>query len=486
MQTEVYTPSQRILVLGLGHSGAAAAYWCAHQGWSVRLADTRPTPPDIDELRQALSEADAQWVLGSEALDEAVLQGVCTLVLSPGLSPHEPRLKALLEKAEEQGIECINELTLFARALAQAAQQRDYHPQLIAITGTNGKTTVATMVAHLLREHEISVQLAGNISPSCMSAWLAAQQTGLWPEVWVLECSSFQLHSMQDLHPDVATVLNISQDHLDWHVSASDYQNDKMRLLQQAKRVVYHRDDPIVCRAAQALSQPQWSFGRQQPEQERQLGIFVDAQDRRWLAVCDAAGQYTQLLPCGSLSVLGEHNESNALAALALLAALDWPIRQMAEALSRYRGEPHRCEWVRDVRDVRFINDSKGTNVGATVAAIQGIEAPKILIAGGLGKGQDFTPLAEAIRAGDVRHTVLYGADAARIAQTLRECDLPHSMVAQLDSAVEQAFGFASARDVVLFSPACASMDQFENYQARGRAFVDAVSELALDLGEVQ
>src|SRR5690625_179458 len=126
MQTEVYTPSQRILVLGLGHSGAAAAYWCAHQGWSVRLADTRPTPPDIDELRQALSEADAQWVLGSEALDEAVLQGVCTLVLSPGLSPHEPRLKALLEKAEEQGIECINELTLFARALAQAAQQRDY------------------------------------------------------------------------------------------------------------------------------------------------------------------------------------------------------------------------------------------------------------------------------------------------------------------------------------------------------------------------
>src|SRR5690625_4978786 len=164
MHTKVFTPSQRVLVLGLGHSGAAAAYWCAHQGWPVRLADTRTTPPGIDELQQALAEADAQWVLGPEAIEEAVLSGVSTLVLSTGLSPHEPQLAKLLEKAQQQGIECINEVTLFARAMQQAAQERDYRPQLIAITGTNGKTTVACMVAHMLREHGVSAQLAGNIS----------------------------------------------------------------------------------------------------------------------------------------------------------------------------------------------------------------------------------------------------------------------------------------------------------------------------------
>src|SRR5690625_754736 len=485
MHTEVYTPSQRILVLGLGHSGAAAAYWCAHQGWSVRLADTRPTPPGIDELRQALSAHDAQWVLGDQALQDTVLDDVRTVVLSPGLSPHEPQLTALLEQAKARDIECINELTLFARALNRAAQLDDYHPQLIAITGTNGKTTVATMVAHMLREHEVSVQLAGNISPSCMSAWLAAEQTGQWPDVWVLECSSFQLHSMQDLHVDVGTVLNISQDHLDWHASARDYENDKKRLLQHAKRVVYNRDDATVYALAQEFDQHQWSFGRSHPQEDWQLGLFVDVQERRWLAMRDAMGQYAQLLPCGSLSLVGEHNENNALAALALLAALDWPVAQMVESLRRYRGEAHRCEWVQTIGGVRFINDSKGTNVGATVAAIQGIDAPKVLIVGGLGKGQDFTPLAEAIRSGAVRHTVLYGADAARIAQTLRTYELSHSLVAQLSQAVEQAFGFAENQDVVLFSPACASMDQFENYQARGLAFTEAVREIALDSGEV-
>lgn len=485
MHTKVFTPSQRVLVLGLGHSGAAAAYWCAHQGWPVRLADTRTTPPGIDELQQALAEADAQWVLGPEALKEAVLSEVSTLVLSPGLSPHEPQLAKLLEKAQQQGIECINEVTLFARALQQAAQERDYRPQLIAITGTNGKTTVACMVAHMLREHGVSVQLAGNISPSCMSAWLAAQQMKQWPDVWVLECSSFQLHSMRDLQPDVGTILNISQDHLDWHASSLDYQNDKMRLLEHSTRIVYNRDDAVVRALAQEVQAPHWSFGRSQPEKEKQLGLFIDAQGQRWLSMCTAQGQYVQLLPANSLSLLGEHNENNALAALALLAALDWPVTQMVESLTRYRGEPHRCEWVQTVRGVRFINDSKGTNVGATVAAIYGIEAPKVLIAGGLGKGQDFNPLAEAIRDAQVRHTVLYGADATRIAQTLREHNLPHSLVVELPQAVEQAFGFAQEQDVVLFSPACASMDQFENYMVRGRAFIDAVNELALDLGEV-
>ncbi len=485
MQTEVFTPSQRVLVLGLGHSGAAAAYWCAHQGWPVRLADTRAMPPSIEELRQALVDADAQWVLGAEALDDAILDGVSTLLLSPGLSPHEPQLAALLAKAQQQGIECINELTLFARALQQAAIERDYHPQLIAITGTNGKTTVACMVAHMLREHGVSVQLAGNISPSCMSAWLAAKQTNQWPEVWVLECSSFQLHSMQDLRPDVGTILNISQDHLDWHASAHDYENDKMRLLQHSDRVVYYRDDAVVRALAQQLSVPLWSFGRDHPQKERQLGLVHDALGQRWLAMKGAAGQSTLLLPANSLSLLGEHNENNALAASALLAALDWPIERMIESLTRYRGEPHRCEWVRTVRGLRFINDSKGTNVGATVAAIRGIEAPKVLIAGGVGKGQDFSPLAEAIREGQVRHTVLYGADALRIAQTLRAYELPHSLVAALPQAVEQAFSLAEQQDVILFSPACASMDQFENYMVRGQAFIDAVNELALDLGEV-
>src|SRR5690625_1547285 len=477
---------KKYLVLGLGQSGAAAARWCAHQGWAMRLADTRSSPPEIESLQADLAQADVQWVLGPDALAPSVLENIDVLVLSPGLSPQDDEVAALLSAAQARGIACLNDLGLFAQALAEAATTRDYRPQLLAITGTNGKTTVARMLTHMLQAHGVAAQAAGNISPSFLGAWLTATKTGQWPEVWVLECSSFQLQTMSDLQPTVGALLNISQDHLDWHGSATDYAAAKQRLLAVSERVVSNADDPAVQALQAQLPQSadsRWYFSQGQPEQDRSLGLCTDAAQTVWF--CVHATTLKHLLPVAALQVLGAHNQSNALAALAVLAAADWPIAQMASALADFVGEAHRCEWVRTVRAVRFINDSKGTNVGATVAAIQGLPQNKILIAGGLGKGQDFAPLAQAVADHQVRHSFLYGADASLIAQALDAAKQPYTVVDALAQAVPQAFAQAQANEVVLFSPACASLDQFANYMQRGQAFVQAVEELALDLGEV-
>lgn len=481
--------TSQYLILGLGQSGAATARWCVRQGWSVRLADTRLQFPGQAALRTALQQSSAarvQWALGDAALSPEVLEGIDVLVLSPGLSPLEPKVSALLELAEAKGIHCTNELNLFVQALASAAHEHNYTPQLIAITGTNGKTTVATMVAHMLTDYGEQVQLAGNISPSFLEAWMRILDRGDYPAVWVLECSSFQLHWLQSFAPDVATVLNIDQDHLDWHGSAQAYLQDKLRLLQQAKRIVTNAAEPELLRYGQALGKPGWTFSMSAPTQAAAVGI-CQQQGQAFDMFClrNEQNQFSHLLPVRSLKVLGAHNVQNALAALALLGAAGWPVHEMAGALMDYQGEPYRCAWVRTVGAVQFINDSKGTNVGATVAAIEGMQGPKVLIAGGLAKGQDFAPLTLAVRAGQVRHCVLYGADAPLIAQALTEQGLPHTVVQTLQQAVPLAFELTGSADVVLFSPACASMDQFDSYMQRGQAFVDAVAELALDQGEV-
>lgn len=480
--------ASRYLILGLGQSGTATARWCVRQGWPVRLADTRAelaaNQALLTEFGQ-LPEAQVQWALGANALSAEVLDDIDTLVLSPGLSPNAPELSALLALAQEKGIHCTNELNLFTDVLSVAADTQGYTPQIIAITGTNGKTTVATMVAHMLKAYGEQVQLAGNISPSFLEAWMQRVEQEQLPAVWVLECSSFQLHWLASFAPDVATVLNIEQDHLDWHGSAEAYLTDKLRLLQQAKQIVINQDDAVIAKQAALLDKPNWTFALARPTQVAALGICDQIQAFDMLCLRNEQDQFFNLLPVRSLKVLGQHNVQNALAACALLGAAGWPVHEMAGALMDYQGEPYRCEWVRMIGDVQFINDSKGTNVGASIAAIEGIEGQKILVAGGLAKGQDFEPLAQAIQAREVKHTVLYGADAKLIAQALSAHGLPYTVVDTLQAAVPLAFKQAANGGVVLFSPACASMDQFENYLKRGRAFVDAVSDLALTQGEV-
>src|SRR5690625_3342723 len=322
MPTTQNNPSFRYLILGLGQSGAAAARWCARQGHALRLADTRCHPPQLEALQAELADAKPQWVLGPEALNPAVLDQVDALVVSPGLAPTDPALAKLLAEAEVQGVECLNELTLFARALQHAERSRGYRPQVAAITGTNGKTTVACMVAHLLAAQSVQAQLAGNISPALLDAWLQCEQQQRWPEVWVVECSSFQLHGQQDFQPQVGALLNISQDHLDWHGSMAAYQAAKQRLLAQSQLTVTNADDSTVQVLTPAGGEgTNWQFSMAAPKFSRCLGICTDAALESF-CLLDEQGQRQLLAPTQSLPLMGAHQKQNALAALAILAAL--------------------------------------------------------------------------------------------------------------------------------------------------------------------
>lgn len=492
------------LILGLGETGLAAARWCLWHGAALRVADTREAPADLVALRaQAPETLDAR--LGAAALDTDTLQGVTRIVLSPGLCPSEPPLSAFLEQARQQGAEVIGEIELFALALADL-KQRDYQPKVLAVTGTNGKTTVTAMARRLAEAAGLRAVAAGNISPPALTALMDALDNDALPDVWVLELSSFQLESTRSLACDAAVVLNLSQDHLDWHGSMQAYAAAKARVLASAAVAVVNRDDPLVMAMVEGLEAPQVrSFGRGRPEYEGDLGL-EDSHGIEWLAAVPMrevepqaapgrrnkaktvatrpAGAAQRLMPAEALRLRGRHNALNALAAMALVQTLGAGLAPMLHALREYAGEPHRCEFVRNVGGVDFVNDSKGTNVGATVAALEGMGRPVVLIAGGLGKGQDFSPLADAI-ARHAKAVVLIGRDAPLIRAALGDTALALQDAASMDAAVEAAMSAASEGDVILLSPACASMDMFKNYGQRGLCFVEAVQELALDRGEV-
>jgi len=491
------------LILGLGETGLAAARWCLRHDVALRIADTRPAPAGLEALSNE-TEGALDLRLGDAALEPTVLQGVTRIVLSPGLCPFEEPLAAFLQQAREQGAEIIGEIELFALALADLAQ-RDYHPKVLAVTGTNGKTTVTAMARRLAEAGGFSAVAAGNISPPALTALRDALDNDALPDVWVLELSSFQLESTHSLRCDAAVVLNLSQDHLDWHGSMQAYTQAKARLFTHASIAIVNRDDPLVMAMVGGLQIPEVrSFGRSQPEYEGDLGL-EDSHGIEWLVSVPlrepepmpAAGRRKsrevpqrhtgiaqRLMPADALRLRGRHNALNALAALALVQTVGGGLAPMLHALREYEGEPHRCEFLRSIGGVDFVNDSKGTNVGATVAALEGMGRPVVLIAGGLGKGQDFSPLAQAIRR-FAKAVVLMGQDAPLIRAALGESPLALSEVASMEEAVRAAMSHARAGDVVLLSPACASMDMFRNYMERGHCFVDAVAELALDSGEV-
>jgi UDP-N-acetylmuramoylalanine--D-glutamate ligase len=622
-----------VLVLGLGDSGLAMARWCARYGARVRVWDSREAPPQAAALALAVPEA----VLLGGPLPAERLEGtgdladVRLILKSPGLAPGDERIAPLLAAARARGLAILGELDLFARALADLKAERGYAPKVLAITGTNGKTTTTSLTARLVERTGVRVAVAGNIGPTMLDTLAAAldlepvsaeaaaatpgdgpvtlpasfvdarplddrtvpmplEAAGLTPdavdlqvdvsgvadtvdvpldvsaaadrvdlaievavaqtsidlpldgpgaasddeaplqlpppppatpvfeylpEVWVLELSSFQLDGVQGFEPSAATVLNVTQDHLDWHGDMAAYTAAKARIFGQTGLMVINRDDPRVeamvpapvvvkgarGKAARAVGRPVLRFGLDAPQQPGDFGLVVEG-GMAWLVRALPADETVKrrkdepqeihlqrLMPADALRIRGRHNASNALAALALATAIGCPLAPMLHGLREYRGEPHRVEPIGTVGGVEAVDDSKGTNVGATVAAIDGFGADRlssklVLILGGDGKGQDFGPLAAPV-ARHARAVATIGRAAEAIEAVLAATGVPVQRHGSLEQAVRWCFDQAQPGDAVLLSPACASLDMFRHYAHRAEVFAATVREIAAERGEV-
>jgi UDP-N-acetylmuramoylalanine--D-glutamate ligase len=596
-----YLRDLTVLILGLGDSGLAMARWCARCGASVRVADTRSAPPQAATLANDVPTATLH-----HGLDVALLDGVNLVLKSPGLMPNAPDLSTLTARADELGIPVRGELSLFASALSDLKKDMGYAPKVVAITGTNGKTTTTSLTAKLIERAGLRVGLAGNIGPTLLDTLRVAleqepqplladeaavadvppelaQSTDeaalddlavgelnamseqstevddeqesaaqaeavaalsddadaplielappppakptfeVLPQAWVLELSSFQLDGVSNFEPDAAVVLNITQDHLDWHGTMAAYAAAKARIYGKNAIMVINRDDPAVeamvpppeviksgvrGRPARVVHRIVVRFGLDAPRQPGDFGLVQEG-GMAWLMRAretdptikrkkgDAAEELMlqRLMPADALRIRGRHNASNALAALALATAIGCPMAPMLHGLREYRGEPHRVEHVATVAGVDAIDDSKGTNVGATVAALLGLGADLspgklVVILGGDGKGQDFAPLADPVGR-YVRAVALIGRDAAAIEATLAAVQTPggEPLAMQrhdsLEAATRWAFAQAQQGDAVLLSPACASLDMFKNYAHRAEVFVQTVREVAIDKGDI-
>ena len=487
---------QRVLVLGLGASGLAMARWCARAGAQVTVADTRSAPPQLALLQAELPSV--RFIAGPLSAELVAGQDVTSVYRSPGLAPQE--IAPVVDAARAIGLPVGGELDLFAKALAALAQQHGYAPKVLAITGTNGKTTVTALTGQLLVHAGWSVAVAGNIGPSLLDTLAHHLDAENLPQAWVLELSSFQLDGVQDFAPSAAVVLNITQDHLDWHGSMAAYAAAKARIFGAQGCMVLNRQDEAVMAMLPApvklkggKLQPRWhtTFGSNLPQQPGDFGL-EEVNGMRWLVRAhDEAGPdgslfLQRLLPADVLRIRGLHNACNALAALALAQAAGCPLAPLLFGLREYRGEPHRVQSLGLVDGIEYFDDSKGTNVGATVAALHGLGPQQriVLILGGLGKGQDFAPLAAPV-AQYVRAVVLIGRDAPAIRQALAPTGVALHDAADLPSAVRLARAQAQPGDAVLLSPACASMDMFRDYAHRAQVFTEAVQALAEAAGQV-
>ena len=580
-----YLNDMTVLVLGLGESGLAMARWCAAAGAAVRVWDSREAPP----LAAGLAEhvPNAQWLRG--ALTDDALDGVKLVLKSPGLSPFDERLSGVLQRAAAIGLPVQGELDLFARALADLKAERGYAPKVLAITGTNGKTTTTAMTAQLVERTGKRVAVAGNIGPTMLqtladalalepvrelpAADPAADEVHeptpdapevelediadlqaldgapaneplldddaaplvelappppalpvfeVLPEVWVLELSSFQLDGVAQFEPDAGAVLNITQDHLDWHGSMAHYSAAKARAFGRHAVLVVNRDDALVealvpppevvkaavkGRKSTTIERSVVRFGLGAPQRPGDFGL-IEENGMAWLVRAreldetlkrSKGGKGTlaepedlliqRLMPADALRVRGRHNAANALAALALATAIDCPLAPMLHGLREYAGEPHRVQYIATLDGVDAFDDSKGTNVGATVAALEGLAADKspgklVVILGGDGKGQDFAPLVEPVRR-HARAVATIGRDAGRIEEALIGTGVSMQRHDTLQIATRWCFEQSQAGDAVLLSPACASLDMFRNYAHRAEVFVAEVHAIVADRGGV-
>lgn len=433
------------LIVGLGATGVAVARYLTVHGENVRVIDSRAAPPGLAELRAACP--DVEVVL--ETLDHRWLDDASRVLLSPGLAYDIP----LALEARRRGLAVIGDIELFALA-ARAP--------VIAVTGSNGKSTVTTLASKMLEAQRLCAPAGGNLGPPALDL------LDLPADVYVLEISSFQMETADSLAPLAATVLNISADHLDRHGTLERYAELKEKLLHAAEHAVYNADDPLV--AAMGARHPRAVPFSVAAELARGYSV-VERNGERWLA-CD--GQ--PLLRSAELKIRGTHNEANALAALALTTELRTDLDAALGVLRTFGGLPHRCQRVAQRKGVTYVDDSKGTNVGAALAALHGLAGPLVLIAGGLSKGQDLAPLAAGSR-GKVRAAVLIGAAAAELEGVFAGV-CPTVRAASMDEAVAQAAVLAKRGDTVLLSPACASQDMFRDYQERGERFARAALEL--------
>lgn len=597
------------LVLGLGDSGLAMAAWAARLGARVTVWDSREQPPQLPALRERLPDAAFEYGDFSPELLGAIDHS-WVLLKSPGLSPLDARLKPLLARAEEIGLRVRGELELFAQALAELKTLYRYEPGVLAITGTNGKTTTTSMTALLVERAGRRVAMAGNIGPTLLGTLgdaldkepmpqpkdeavadaatdvdaaeeaivdLAVEavvpdedvadvaigdpadvllapvdepvveaptddRTALetvadlldeqplpikppppkpaefevLPQVWVLELSSFQLDGVKGFEPSAGAVLNITQDHLDWHGDMPAYARAKGRIFGEHGVLVINRDDPEVealvpapitvkqgrGRPAKLVERNVVRFGLDAPRRPGDFGLLVE-NGMAWLVRAREQEEelkglkrrkdddedliIQRLMPADALRVRGRHNAANALAALALATSIDCPLAPMLHGLREYRGEPHRVEFVTAIKGVDFYDDSKGTNVGATVAAVMGLGADRapaklVMILGGDGKGQDFSPLATPI-ALHARAVALIGRDAPQIEAALQDSGVLMHRHDSLEAATHWALAQAQSGDSVLLSPACASLDMFRNYAHRAEVFIATVRGLAEDEG---
>ena len=516
---ESYQAPQHFLILGLGESGYAMAKWCLRNAAKVTLADTRD--------REKLNERQKAWLAELEfaglkdayfgPLDELSLKNIDVIGISPGLSPLQEPITSFLEKVQESNIDIWGELEFFARAIAALDRmarlnQSQYRPAILAITGTNGKTTTTALTGQLCERAGKRVAVAGNISPAALDKLMScldeSDQVANMPEIWVLELSSFQLVYTSTFNATAASVLNITQDHLDWHGDMQAYIDAKANIFGQDTICILNRDDSLVMNLLtdeQKVNKSVITFGASRPDEQGAFGIEHDLRAggidwlvwaeidedlepqpkrRRKAAVIeDEPLRLKRLIPADALRIRGRHNALNALAALALARSAGLPMNILLHGLRDYHGEPHRVQSVSIVSNVEYVDDSKGTNVGATVAALNGLSANESgkriwLIAGGEGKGQDFSPLREpALRF--VKGVFLIGKDAAMIAEALGDA-VPCIMSETLSNAIQEAAKQAQSGDIVLLSPACASFDQFSDYVARAEAFVAEVQELGM------
>lgn len=437
---------QRALIVGLGRSGLSAARHLLRRGWELAATDTRADPPGLAEFRELAPRATVRLA----GLDVALLAGVALVVASPGVSLAEP----LLVSARALGIDVVGDIELFARE-AQAPT--------VAITGTNGKSTVTTLVGRMAERAGWPVAVGGNLGTPALD--LLAPDA---PRLYVLELSSFQLETTRSLRLVAGAVLNVTADHMDRYADLEAYAAAKARIFRHCGTAVINLDDPVVA----ALPRPGQAV--------QGFSLQADRDAAYSLGECNGAAWLMHgtrpLLAVAELRIAGLHNAANALAALALGAAAGLPEAAMLEELRAFPGLPHRSQWVRELRGVRYVDDSKGTNVGATLAAVAGLPGTLVLVAGGDGKNQDFSPLADALR-GRARLAVLIGRDARRLGAALAPA-CPAHYSATLEDAVVAAAAAARSGDTVLLSPACASLDMFRDYAHRGEAFAAAVMGL--------
>lgn len=533
---------RRVLVLGLGQSGLASVRYAVLREADVHVIDTREKPALLADLNERYPQVTFQHL----ALSQIDCTPYDLIVWSPGISIERGDGVALATAARAAGVCIVGELDIFVQAvqaaIAQTRQNQEpararstdqpgeddatlpepepeQQTRLLAVTGTNGKTTVCALATEMARAVGVDARAVGNIGYSLLDAWCDAWQAGEMPQLWIMELSSFQLALAGQFDPDVALILNVTPDHLDWHHSFASYAAAKRRIAGPHTHLILPRrglppeldlpelvdpDDESLSKkaareAARALANapPRTLFGDSDPVKVGDTGLVRDG-GIVWLAEAQSgelpgarkrndaepAPVIKRLMPVDVLPLRGEHNQLNALAAIALCRAAGLPMAGMLHALRQYRGEPHRCQLIARIADVNWFDDSKGTNVGATCAALAGLEQKAWLIAGGQGKDQDFAPLADAVRR-YAAGVILFGQDAQKIGAVLADAGVELLAASDMADAVSLAARHARSGQAVLLSPACASFDMFANYKARGQAFVAAVQAYGEDQGIV-